>query len=142
MASQLSRHTPLRRTRMRRVGTKGRARAVRLDGLRPMIEARANGRCENPFCRRPARLDLDHIIKRSQGGVDTTGNIVGLDRACHRRKDLPRASPRRLVIRRFMNETGQVFALFESGPLVQAVPLAVPELIAPSGTIISTSVDK
>ena len=125
----LTRRTPLRRTRMRRVGPKGRARQKRLETLRPMIETRANGRCENPFCRKAARLDLDHIDKRSQGGPDTPENIVALDRGCHRRRDLAVTSPRYLGVERFQDDLGRWFACFIEGSLVQCVPLTVPKEI-------------
>lgn len=82
---------PLRRTRMRRVGKKGRERAKRLDGLRPLIEARARGRCENPSCRaRPGQngpLDIEHAVARSQGGTDSLENCwLACRYGCHEAK--------------------------------------------------------
>ena len=134
---------PLRRTRMRRVGKKGRARAVRIKTLLPHLEARSGRRCELPWCRRRGRwLDAHHIVKRSQSGEDSTDNVVYLCRVDHSRLDLPADSPRHLRVERFQDDLGHWFALFVDGPLVQAVPLAVPESIAPSGASISTSVDK
>lgn len=121
----MKRRAPLRRTRMRRVGKKGRARTRRLEALRPLIETRANGRCENPTCRKAARLDLDHIVKRSQAGTDTTDNVIALDRRCHQRRDLPDDHPRKLTIT-LHAEGGQAFAVFHDGSWIQAVPLAIP----------------
>lgn len=131
----MKRRIPLRRTRMRRVGPKGRAKAQRLEALRPLIETRAGSRCENPTCRKVARLDLDHIVKRSQGGPDTPENVIGMDRGCHGRRDLPATSPRHLGVERFQDDLGRWFACFIEGGLVQCVPLAVPEAIVPTGTM-------
>ena len=122
----MKRSAPLRRTRMRRIGPKGRAKAKRLDAIRPLIEARARGRCENPTCRKAARLDLDHIVKRSQGGRDTPENIIGMDRRCHNRRDLPADHPRYLQVEAFQDALGRWFALFFDGKIALNVPLAVP----------------
>ena len=80
----LTRRTPMRRTRMKAVGTKGRQRMARLADVRPEILARASGRCEVPWCRRPVRLDLHHVERRSAGGADTSDNLLALCRVCHR----------------------------------------------------------
>lgn len=114
----------MRRTRMRRVGTKGRARARRLDAVRPLIEARANGRCEAPACRLPAK-DIHHVIKRSHGGHEDPKTLVLLCCSCHRRVDLPVDHPRNLTI---TLSKDRAFAIFQDGEWVQAVPLAIPAL--------------
>ena len=49
----------------------------------------ASGRYENPWCRVRERLDPHHIVKRSQGGADESGNIIMLCRRCHSDTDRP-----------------------------------------------------
>lgn len=115
------------RTRMRRVGKKGRIRAKRLKALRPLLEARSGGRCELPSCRRRGVLDGHHIEKRSQLGEDTTNNLLYLCRADHGRLDLPDDHPRHLRIERFRDDLGRWFAFCVDGGTVQTVPLAVPK---------------
>lgn len=109
----------MKRTRMRRQGPRGRRRQAALATLRPLILARAGGRCENPLCRKRVRLDLHHIVKRSQGGRED-GNLLALCRRCHDRTDLPIIHPQRLTLlfdavgRRVMfvtRETSMVLAL-------------------------------
>ena len=117
----------MKRTRMRRVGKKGRARSKRLEAARPALEARSGGRCEIPWCRRRGPLDPHHIVKRSQGGDDTLDNLLHLCRRDHARADLPAEHPRRLHVERHQDALGRWFAVFKDGGLVQAVPLAVPE---------------
>lgn len=115
-----------RRTRLRRVGPKGRARARRLEAVRPLIMARCGNKCESPFCRKTApRLDLHHIVKRSAGGIDDPSGIVALCRACHVRLDLPEGHRRRLSIRPFGD--GRLFVCFQEGAMIQAVSLAMPQ---------------
>ena len=127
----LIRRTPLRRTRMRRIGPKGRIRMGRMAAARPALEARSRGRCELPWCKTTRRLlDPHHLKKRSQGGSDDpTQNLVYLCRADHRRTDLPVGHPRYLDIHPFQDDLGRWFACFIEGSLVQCVPLAVPEEI-------------
>lgn len=128
------RRAPMKRTRMRRVGKKGRARSKRLEAVRPALEARSGGRCEIPWCRTSKRpLDPHHLIRRSQGGSDDpASNLVYLCRGDHDRLDLPVTSPRHLRAERFQDDLGRWFALFVDGALVQPVPLAVP-LAVPEG---------
>ena len=132
----MKRSAPLRRTRMRRIGPKGRAKAKRLDAIRPLLEARSGGRCEHPLCRRYSNnLDRHHLVKRSQGGADVLENLVLLCRFDHRRLDLPDDHPRHLSVHPFTDDLGRVFACFQDGAYVECVPLAVPEPIVPTGTM-------
>lgn len=57
-----------------------------------MALALAGNRCLNPFCRRRARLDLHHVIKRSAGRKDELWNLIPLCRECHNAVDLPAGS--------------------------------------------------
>lgn len=112
----MKRRIPLRRSAMKRgthrVGAASRAR-VRAGGVlalgRPSatlaewrgvvadVIKRADGRCENPLCRRRTHLDPHHVVKRSQGGTDRPGNIVALCRTCHRQTDAAYADGRLVV---------------------------------------------
>ena len=88
-----------KRVRAGGVLAKGRQSAT-LAGWREIVaqlRLRAQGRCENPLCRRPARLDPHHVLKRSQGGADALNNLVALCRRCHVATDLP-FGPGRLSI--------------------------------------------
>ena len=125
----------MRRTRMRRVGKKGRAKATRLKAIRPLLEARSGGRCENPLCRTVRRpLDPHHIVKRSQGGSDDPAtNLILLCRADHRRLDLPRNDPRHLRIMAFTDGHRRAFAVVQSSTTIQCVPLAVETAAIPPG---------
>ena len=122
----MKRRAPMKRTRMRRVGKQGRARAKRLEAVRPLLEVRSGGRCEVPWCRRRGVLDVHHIQKRSQGGLDAPENLLYLCRTDHARLDLPITHPRYLGVERFQDALGRWFALFVDGRLVQNIPLAVP----------------
>jgi 5-methylcytosine-specific restriction endonuclease McrA len=83
---------------MRRQGRKGRARAAALSALRPAVLAAFGGRCANPWCRTAGRLDVHHVIKRSQGGTDSLEeNLVALCRACHERTDWPKDRGRLVI---------------------------------------------
>lgn len=68
---------------IRRLGRRGKARLARLRAVAPAIEARSNGRCENPWCRKPTKEPPHHIIHRSLGGSDDVENLVKLCRGCH-----------------------------------------------------------
>jgi 5-methylcytosine-specific restriction endonuclease McrA len=55
-----------------------------LVAFKAKLAARADYRCENPYCRRAkGPFDVHHAIKRSQGGPDTGENCVFLCRTCH-----------------------------------------------------------
>lgn len=51
--------------------------------LRRQRLERAGWRCENPLCRRPAPLECDHVVPRSQEGPDTFENLAALCVRCH-----------------------------------------------------------
>ena len=53
------------------------------------LEIVCDHRCENPWCRSKAFLDPHHVVKRSQGGLDTPDNLVMLCRICHDNTDRP-----------------------------------------------------
>lgn len=74
---------------MRRQSPRARSRALRLSRLKTALSARAGGRCEQPWCRVAAALDLHHVRKRSHGGQDIPDNLVALCRRCHERTDAP-----------------------------------------------------
>lgn len=122
--------SPLRRTPMARGKTrvgaaakrriraggplsKGRA-SLGLTAWRVLVEKlteRAEGRCENPVCRRRGSLDPHHVIKRSQGGADHEGNLVMICRTCHRATDLPHGEGRLRILRLYAthSQTGFMF---------------------------------
>lgn len=81
----------MEKTRLRRVGSRGKTRAARLRALRPEVLARWGGRCGNPWCRKKTALDLDHVEKRwrVRPGLETVESLVPLCRPCHRAKDVP-----------------------------------------------------
>lgn len=83
------RHQPWCR-RIRRRSPKGQFRAELLILLKSALAAEAGYRCEMPWCRAAAALDLHHVVKRSQAGSDAPDNLVVLCRRCHERTDLPR----------------------------------------------------
>jgi 5-methylcytosine-specific restriction endonuclease McrA len=88
----------VKRTRLRRQGPRGRARAARLAALRPTVLAKWGKRCANPDCQKGGNLDLHHVTKRSQGGPDTLANLVPLCRPCHDATDYASGTWRKLVI--------------------------------------------
>jgi len=112
----------MKRTRMRRVGVKGRARQKRIEAVRPAIIERADGRCQNPFCRRLKPLDIHHLRKRAQGGTETPENLVALCRDCHRATDLP-TGQKRLEIHPFIDGFNRPFATFLQGERTQNISL-------------------
>lgn len=64
------------------------------------VKARHLNRCAVPWCRSSGPLDVQHVIKRSQGGPDSEGNPAGGDpgnllplcRPCHDLADNAAAS--------------------------------------------------
>ena len=88
-----SRVRPGRRAR-RRVRAGGKLAAGRpsetLAGYRAFrkrVRARAEGKCEVPWCRwRRGRFEMDHVVPRSAGGADADDNCVWLCAHHHRRK--------------------------------------------------------
>jgi HNH endonuclease len=60
------------------------------------VRSRADWRCQ--ACGRRGRLDVHHIIKRSQGGSDfDLDALVALCRRCHEQTDAPLALGRFIV---------------------------------------------
>ncbi len=60
------------------------------------ILARARSRCE--ACGRPGRLDVHHLVKRSQGGGDADPDqLVALCRRCRELTDAPSATGRLVI---------------------------------------------
>lgn len=96
---------------MRGLGKVGRRRAAALRRLRPLLLARAGNRCEVPWARCVGRLDLHHIVKRSQGGKDEVANLVHLCRAHHDQTDWQKGRPGHLEIRRLPHGFRFVMAL-------------------------------
>jgi len=91
----LRRRTPIsfgarRRTRAAGPRAQGR-RAASLPewaAIRAQVLARANWRCQ--ACRVRRRLDVHHVVKRSQGGSDfDLDQLVALCRWCHDQTDAP-----------------------------------------------------
>lgn len=123
----------MKRTRMRRIGARGRQRQRTMARLRPLLLQRAGGRCENPLCRKRARLDLHHLTKRSQGGGEDL-NLVCVCRQCHNRLDLPVSHPRFLRILRVSDDpVPGLLVYFADVRFVQGVRLTDPALIPTSG---------
>ena len=95
----------------RRVGAKARAR-IRAGGptsthrkalsraayadIRAYVLLREGHRCL--ACRKAGRLEVHHVIKRSQGGADTPDGLVALCPACHRRTDAPYDRGRLMIV--------------------------------------------
>jgi 5-methylcytosine-specific restriction endonuclease McrA len=64
--------------------------------IRELVLARARWTCQACGMRR--RLDVHHVIKRSQGGSDfDLDRLVGLCRSCHEQTDAPYARGRLVV---------------------------------------------
>src|SRR3989442_2617452 len=91
----LRRRTPIglrARRRMRAGGPRARGRRAAswpewID-IREQVLARASWRCQACGVRR--RLDVHHVVKRSQGGSDFDLNqLVALCRWCHEQTDAP-----------------------------------------------------
>ena len=98
--------TPLkRRKRLNPVSKKTRTvRWPALKTLRARVIARACCNCEACHaCIVGAKLEVHHVIKRSQGGPDTPDNCIALCRRCHDRTDWPWTKGR-LCIKALGNE--------------------------------------
>lgn len=81
----------MKRTRLRPVSIKTRAiRWPALRALRGRVLLRARGRCEScsVWVGSP-RLEVHHIVKRSQRRDDMPTNAVALCRVCHTKTDRP-----------------------------------------------------
>ncbi len=64
--------------------------------IRPLILARARGRCQ--ACGSPTPLDVHHVTKRAQGGSDfDLDGLVALCRPCHEWTDAPYVRGRLVV---------------------------------------------
>ncbi len=64
--------------------------------IREQVLARARWRCQ--ACWSPGRLEVHHVLKRSQGGSDFDLDLlVALCRACHAQTDAPYAKERLVV---------------------------------------------
>jgi len=89
------RRTPVGRNARRRVragGPRARGRpaasAAKWKAIRVQVLARAGWRCQACGVRR--RLDVHHVVKRSQGGSDfDLDQLVALCRWCHDQTDAP-----------------------------------------------------
>src|SRR5712691_6107141 len=99
----LRRRTPigLSARRTRRAGgprARGRRAASQAEwtAIREQVLARAGWRCQACGVRR--RLDVHHVVKRSQGGSDfDLDQLVALCRWCHNQTDAPYERGRLLV---------------------------------------------
>ena len=87
----------MKRTRLRPVSPKTRARWGLLHVRRALILARANGRCEVCGEHAGARLEAHHVVKRSHARDDSVDNLIALCRDCHRRTDGPYAKGRLMI---------------------------------------------
>ncbi len=86
--------------RIRAGGPRARGReAVSVEAwaaIRRRVLARAGGRCQACAARR--RLDVHHVVKRSQGGSDfDLDRLVALCRPCHDRTDHPYRAGRLVI---------------------------------------------
>src|SRR5437660_10287404 len=80
--------------RMRTGGPRARGRRAaswaEWAAIREHVLARAASRCQ--ACRVRRRLDVHHVVKRSQGGSDfDPDQLVALCRSCHAQTDAPYA---------------------------------------------------
>ena len=78
-----------RRTAMRAQSKANRAFGDQLDDMRPLVMARCHGICE--ICHYEQAVLLHHKLRRSQGGTNELGNLLGLCAMCH---DHVHGSPR------------------------------------------------
>ena len=91
----LRRRTPISfgaRRRKRAAGPRAQGRRAaswpEWAAIREQVLARANWRCQ--ACRLRRRLDVHHVVKRSQGGSDfDLDQLVALCRWCHDQTDAP-----------------------------------------------------
>ena len=95
------RRAPWRRRQPDQPRARGRATASpeQWQAIRDVVLARAGWRCQ--ACGRGGRLDVHHVVKRSQGGSDCDLDaLVALCRRCHVQTDAPFVKGRLLVIPR------------------------------------------
>ncbi len=88
------------RARIRQGGPRAKGRpAASVEAwkaIRAEVLARAAWRCQ--ACGRGGRLDVHHLVKRSQGGSDFDfDRLVALCRSCHGRTDAPYTNGRLMV---------------------------------------------
>ena len=88
----------MKRTRLRSVSAKGRARLVILSSQRFKVLVRAAGRCEVCWEYEGLLMEVHHVVKRSHARNDELDNLIGLCASCHRKTDAPYRLGR-LVIR-------------------------------------------
>jgi len=92
------RRAPWRRRQPDQPRARGRATASpeQWQAIRDVVLARAGWRCQ--ACGRGGRLDVHHVVKRSQGGSDfDLDQLVALCRWCHDQTDAPYERGRLIV---------------------------------------------
>jgi 5-methylcytosine-specific restriction endonuclease McrA len=127
------RRKPLRRAPWRSRGhdeprARGRpsASAEEWQAIRTAVVARADWRCQ--ACGRGGRLDVHHVVKRSQGGSDwDLEALVALCRRCHAQTDAPYVKGRLVVIPQGAGQfVFEVVAIPPRSPRWPAIGEAVP----------------
>jgi 5-methylcytosine-specific restriction endonuclease McrA len=79
---------PRRQPDQPRARGRATASAEQWQAIRDVVLARAGWRCQ--ACGRGGRLDVHHVVKRSQGGSDfDLDQLVALCRWCHDQTDAP-----------------------------------------------------
>ncbi len=101
MLRRRTRHGRSASRRMRAGGPRARGRRAaswaEWASIREQVLARAGWRCQ--ACRVRRRLDVHHVVKRSQGGSDfDLDQLVALCRWCHDQTDAPYERGRLVVI--------------------------------------------